>query len=92
MSTVSSDTHLILLLPLLFSLAGQLGMPKVLCIAARVALLLSGENDAALVDWIIGTAVAGIPIRERIQQCRAALSFPAAPRLAYPQSVNARRL
>jgi hypothetical protein len=41
---------------------------------------VSVEN-AAMLDWMIGTAVAGIPVRERIQQCRLALStsFRASP-------------
>jgi hypothetical protein len=43
-------------------------------------LLASVENSAALADWMIGTAVAWLPIRERIQHCRAMLSQPAASR------------
>jgi hypothetical protein len=31
-------------------------------------------------DWIIGTAAAWLPIRERIEHCRVMLSRPAAPR------------
>jgi hypothetical protein len=78
MSTVISDTHLILLLPFLLSLAALAGVPKPLCLVARVvALLLSAEN-AAILDWMIGTAIAGIPIRERIRHCRAVLSFQGA--------------
>ena len=33
-----------------------------------------------LADWMIGTALAWLPIRERIAHCRAMLSQPAAPR------------
>jgi hypothetical protein len=78
MSAVISDTHLMLLLPFLPALAAQAGVPKWLCV---VALLLSAEN-AAILDWMIGTAIAGIPIRERILHCRAVLSCRGAPRLA----------
>jgi hypothetical protein len=82
MSAVISDTHLMLLLPFLPALAAQAGVPKWLCLVARVvALLLSAEN-AAILDWMIGTAIAGIPIRERILHCRAVLSCRGAPRLA----------
>jgi hypothetical protein len=42
-------------------------------------LLLSVENSAAIMDWIIGTVVAWLPIRERIRRCRTILSRPVAP-------------
>ena len=75
MTALIANSHLVLILCLLLSLAARAGVPKGLCLAARVLLLLlSVENSAALVDWIIGTAVAGLPIRERIQHCRAVLS------------------
>jgi hypothetical protein len=43
----------------------------------RVPLLLASvENSSALADWIIATAAAWLPIRERIAHCRAILSRP----------------
>lgn len=77
MTAAISVSHLILLLPLLLLLARLGGVPKLLCVLpCLLALLLSAATHAAVMDWIIGTAVAGLPIRERIQQCRAALSLP----------------
>ena len=81
MTALISIPHLVLILSLLLSLAARAGMPGGLCLAARVLLLLASvENSAALADWMIGTAVAWLPIRERIAHCRAMLSQPAAPR------------
>ena len=80
MTALISIPHLVLILSLLLSLAARAGVPGGLCLAARVLLLASVENSAALMDWMIGTAVAWLPIRERIQHCRAMLSQPAAPR------------
>jgi hypothetical protein len=81
MTALISIPHLVLILSLLLSLAARAGVPRSLCLTARVLLLLASvENSAALADWMIGTAVAWLPIRERIQHCRAMLSQPAAPR------------
>jgi len=80
MMNLISTSHLVLILSLLLSLAARAGVPKALCLVARVVLLLlSVENSAAIMDWIVGTAVAWLPIRERIQHCRAVLSRPVAP-------------
>ncbi|MGA7993936.1 MAG: hypothetical protein WCA28_03400 [Bradyrhizobium sp.] len=81
MTALISIPHLVLILSLLVSLAARAGVPRSPCLAARVLLLLASvENSAALADWMIGTAVAWLPIRERIAHCRAMLSQPAAPR------------
>ncbi len=81
MTAMISTPHLVLLLCLLLSLAARAGVPKALCLAARLLLLLASvENAAAIMDWMIGTAVAWLPVRERIQHCRAVLSRPVAPR------------
>jgi len=78
MTALISTSHLVLILCLLLSLAARAGVPKGLCLAARVLLLLaSAENAAAITDWMIGTAIAWLPIRERIQHCCAMLSGPA---------------
>ena len=80
MTALISIPHLVRILSLLLSLAARAGVPRSLCLTARVLLLLASvENSAALADWMIGTAVAWLPIRERIQHCRAMLSQPAAP-------------
>ncbi|MET0679087.1 MAG: hypothetical protein ABW175_25080 [Bradyrhizobium sp.] len=68
---------LILLLPPLQSLAGQGGMPKLICLlTGGVALLLSfGPHRAvvpAMLLWAIGMAIAARSLRERIHQLRAA--------------------
>ncbi len=79
MTAMISNSHLVLILSLLLSLAARAGVPKWLCLAARLLLLLLSAGDsAAIMDWMIGTTVAWLPIRERIQHCRAALSFPGA--------------
>ena len=74
MTAMISTSHLVLILCLLLSLAARAGVPKALCLAARVLLLLASvENAAAIMDWMIGAAVAWLPVRERIQPCRAVL-------------------
>lgn len=80
MSALIATPHLVLILSLLLSVAAWSGVPKGLCLAARVLLLLASvENNAALTDWIIGAVVVWLPIRERIEHRRAMLSQPAAP-------------
>ena len=93
MTAVISVSQLIVLLPFAISLAARIGVPKLLCFAARVAalLLLGVENSAAILDFMIGTAVAGLPIQQRIQHCRAALSFSRAP-CAQPLAMPATRV
>ena len=49
------------------------------------------ENSAALMDWMIGTAVAWLPIREKIQHCRAILSRPVASRELQPDHAHKKR-
>jgi len=78
MTALMSTSHLVLILCLLLSLAARAGVPKRLCLTARMLLLLASvENAAAVMDWMIGMAIAWLPIRERIQHCRAMLSGPA---------------
>jgi hypothetical protein len=84
MTALIATPHLVLILSVLLSVAARAGVPKGLCVTGRVLLLLlllaSVENSVALMDWIIGTAAAWLPIRERIEHCRVMLSRPAAPR------------
>jgi hypothetical protein len=81
MMNLISTSHLVLILCLLLPMAAWAGVPKPLCLAARALLLvlLCAENHAAVMDWMIGGTVAWLPIRERIQRCRAILfhSIPA---------------
>jgi hypothetical protein len=78
MTALIATPHLVLILSVLLSVAARAGVPKGLCVAGRVLLLLASvENSAALMDWIIGTAAAWLPIRERIEHCRVTLSQPA---------------
>jgi hypothetical protein len=71
MTAMTAATLLIVFLPFLLSLAGQAGMPKMLCLVASVlALLLSVERYAAALPWAIGMAIAVISVRERIDQRR----------------------
>jgi hypothetical protein len=89
MTALIAQSHLVLILSLLLSLAARAGLPRGLCLAARVLLLLASvENSAALMDWMIGTAVAWLPIRERIEHCRAMLSQPAARPSSFRGSPN----
>jgi hypothetical protein len=74
MADFFSGMHLIFWLPFLLSSAAWCGAPKMLCLIARIVVLAVSVENAAMLDWMIGTAVAGIPVRERIQQCRLALS------------------
>jgi hypothetical protein len=74
MAEIFSGMHLIVWLPFLLSLAAWCGAPKMLCLIARIVVLALSVENAAVLDWTIGTAVAGLPVRERIQQCRLALS------------------
>jgi hypothetical protein len=86
MTALISTPHLVLILSLLLSLAARAGAPRSLCLTARVLLLLASvESSAALMDWMIGTAVAWLPIRERIQHCRAVLSQPSSPQALRPR-------
>ncbi len=72
MIAMAAGILLIVFLPFLLSLAGQAGMPKMLCLVASVlALLLSVEQYAAALPWSIGMAIAVISVRERIDRRRA---------------------
>jgi hypothetical protein len=67
MTVTFAATLLLLLLPFLLSLAGQPGMPKVLCfVASGLAVLLSVEIYPAVLPWSLGMAIAVISVRERI--------------------------
>ena len=82
MMNLISTSHLVLILSLLIPLAARAGVPKALALwhaCLLLLLLLSVENSAAIMDWIIGTVVAWLPIRERIRRCRTILSRPVAP-------------
>jgi hypothetical protein len=69
MSGLFSITHLVLLAPLLLSLATRGAMPKLLCaVSSLMALLLSVEPERAILPWTLGMAVAVIALRERIRQ------------------------
>ena len=71
MTAATAGTLLILFLPFLVSLAGQSGMAKMLCLMTSVlALLLSVEEYAAVLPWIIGMLIAGVSVWERIRQRR----------------------
>ena len=73
MATLTAGKLLVLLLPALLSLAGQAGMPKLLCLVTSIlALLLSVEPYGAVLPWAVGMAIAVISVRERIHQLRAA--------------------
>jgi hypothetical protein len=80
MTAMTAATLLIVFLPFLLSLAGQAGMPKMLCLVASVlALLLSVGHYAAALPWAIGMAIAVISVRERIDRRRANTSFRGSP-------------
>jgi hypothetical protein len=65
MINLISTSHLVLILSLVIPLAARSGVPKALRLVARLLwLLLSVENSAAIIDGIIGTVVAWLPIRE----------------------------
>jgi hypothetical protein len=69
MSDLVSATNLILLSPLLLSLAARGAMPKLLCaVSSMMALLLSVEPYRAILPWTLGMAIAVIAVRERIRQ------------------------
>ncbi len=75
MTALISYPHLVLLLSLLVSLLAWAGVSKGFRLVARLALLsLCAENSAAIMDLMIGTAVAALPIGASIRHCRAALS------------------
>jgi hypothetical protein len=78
MTTLTAGMLLAVFLPFLLSLAGQAGMPKMLCFVASVlAMLLSVEPYGAVLPWCIGMAIAAISVRERLQ--RRTTSFPGSP-------------
>lgn len=73
MPTLTTAKLLVILLPSLLSLAGQGGMPKLLCLVTSIlALLLSVEPYGAVLPWAIGMAIAVLSVRERIHRLRAA--------------------
>ena len=73
MLLVTTGTLLILFLPFLLSLMGQGGMAKMLClVTSLLALLLSVEDYAAALPWIIGMMIAAVSVWERIRQRRIA--------------------
>jgi hypothetical protein len=64
---------LVLFLPFLLSLFGQGAVAKMLCLVTSIlALLLSVEPYGAVLPWVVGALIAGISVRERIRQRRAA--------------------
>jgi len=72
MTAAVAGTLVVLFLPFLLSLAGQGGMPKMLCfVASLLALLLSVREYAAVLPWAIGMVIAVISVREKIQRQRA---------------------
>jgi hypothetical protein len=72
MTAAIAGTLVVLFLPFLLSLAGQGGMPKMLClVASLLALLLSVREYAAVLPWTIGMVIAVISVREKIQRQRA---------------------
>jgi hypothetical protein len=72
MTAVTASLLLLVFLPFLLSLAGQGGMPKLLClVASLLALLLSVTDYAAVLPWCAGMAISAISVRERMQQRRA---------------------
>jgi hypothetical protein len=72
MITAAAAAKLLLLfLPFLLSLRGEVAMPKLLCLITCVlALLLSVEPYAAVLPWSIGMAIAIISVRERMYRRR----------------------
>jgi hypothetical protein len=73
MIAATAGTLLIVFLPFLLALAGQAGMPKLLCLVTSVlALLLSVEQYVAALPWSAGMAIAVISVRERFDRRRAA--------------------
>lgn len=73
MATLTMTKLLVLFLPCLLSLAGQGGMPKLLCLVTGIlALLLSVEPYGAVLPWAVGMAIAVLSVRERIHRLRAA--------------------
>jgi hypothetical protein len=73
MTAAAAGTLLILFLPFLLSLAGQSGMAKMLCLMTSVlGLLLSVEENGAVLPWALGMLIAGVSVWERIRQRRMA--------------------
>jgi hypothetical protein len=67
MVALFTGTFLLLMLPFLLSLAGQPGIPKLLClVTSLLAVLLSVEAYAAILPWLAGMAIAVISVRERL--------------------------
>ena len=59
---------LLFFLPFLLSLCGKAPMPMLLCfVAGALAMLLSVELYAAVLPWLLGTAIAVMSVRERIR-------------------------
>ena len=64
MADFFSGINPIFWLPFLLSLAAWCGAPKMLCLIARIVGLAVSVENAAMLDRMIGTAVAGvIPIK-----------------------------
>jgi hypothetical protein len=73
MTAATAGTLLVLFLPFLLSLAGQGGMAKMLCLVTSVlTLLLSVQEYAAVLPWVLGMIIAGGSVWERIRQWRMA--------------------
>jgi hypothetical protein len=69
MTALTAATLVLLFLPFLLSLAGQAGMPKLLCLElSLLALLLSVNPSSAVMPWATGLAIAVISVRERFRQ------------------------
>ncbi len=75
MTALISYPHLVLLLSLSVSFLAWAGVTKGFRLLARLVLLsLCAESSAAVMDLMIGAAVAALPIGASIRYCRAALS------------------
>jgi hypothetical protein len=73
MTVMAAGTLLVLLLPLLLSLAGQAGQPKMLClVTSLMALLLSFDPYRAALPWAVGMAISVLSVRESFYQRRTA--------------------
>ncbi len=78
MTALVSYPHLVLFLSLLVSLSAWAGVSKGFRVVARIVLVaLCAENGAAIIDLMVGAAIAALPVGAKLQHCRAALSLRA---------------
>ena len=69
MSTVSTETLLIIFLPFLLSLFGQSAEGKMFCLtSSMLGLLLSVEEYGAVMPWVLGMIFAAVSVWERIRR------------------------